>query len=478
MIKNKRQYAATAKQVQLFKEALARWSADDMPVGFDPRMHQAQRDGFESQLESLQNQLTEFDALQNGCIEAISLKSLDELPVGLIKARIARGLTQKELAEKVGVKTQQVQRWEAEDYENVNFSSMIDIAHALELDISETIRLPAKHRPAFSALKDLGITKAFINARLVPTKLKWLNPDMDKAELLAAAADRLDKIFGCKIATDGTVANDDRFLLVASEGRFKIPADATANKVTAYAVYAKHLAEIVARATADLSIYAIPRDWKALRTALLGDAPMSFERLLNGAWDMGIPVLPLADPIRFHGVCWRIHGRNVVVLKQPMSFESRWAFDLVHEIYHAGENPELDSMAAVQCDPMDETRRESDDEANANNMAGNVLLNGLAEELYQKIITAAGNKWQLIPVAQQVAKDADVNIGHLANYLAFRLNADSFIEWWGPAAMLQPETDPPFETAKKVFFERVNLAELSAEDRDLLEQALSDPEIS
>jgi Zn-dependent peptidase ImmA (M78 family) len=311
----------------------------------------------------------------------------------------------------------------------------------------------------------------------VPTKLKWLNPDMDQAELLAAAACRLDKIFGCKIATDGTVANDDRFLLVASEGRFKIPADATANKVTAYAVYAKHLADIVARATVHLPIHAIPRDWKALRTALLGDAPMSFERLLNGAWDMGIPVLPLADPIRFHGVCWRINGRNVVVLKQPMSFESRWAFDLVHEIYHAGENPELDSMAAVQCDPMDEARRESDDEANANNMAGNVLLNGLAEELYQKIITAAGNKWQLISVAQQVAKDADVNIGHLANYLAFRLNADSFIEWWGPAAKLQPETDPPFETAKKVFFERVNVASLSQEDRELLEQALSDPEL-
>ena len=134
-------------------------------------------------------------------------------------------------------------------------------------------------------------------------------------------------------------------------------------------------------------------------------------------------------------------------------------------------------MAAVQCDPMDEARRESDDEANANNLAGNVLLNGLAEELYQKAIAAAKNKWQLIPVAEQIAKAADVNIGHFANYLAFRLNADSFIEWWGPAAKLQPETDPPFETAKKVFFERVNVASLSQEDRELLEQALSDPEL-
>lgn len=477
MIKNKRQYAATAKQVELFTEALARWSADNIPSGFDSRMHKAQRDGLESQLDSLQNQLNEFDALQNGCIEAISLTSLDELPVGLIKARIARGLTQKVLAEKIGVKAQQVQRWEAEDYQNVNFSSMIDIAHALELDISETIRLPAKHRPAFSALKDLGITKAFISARLVPTKFKWINPVMDQAELLAAAADRLDNIFGCKIATDGTVANDDRFLLAASEGRFKIPADATANKVTAYAVYAKHLAEIVARATTHLPIHIIPRDWKDLRKALVGNAPMSFEKLLNGAWDMGIPVLPLADPIRFHGVCWRIHSRNVVVLKQPMPFESRWAFDLVHEIYHAGESPELDSMSAVQCDPMDEARRESDDEANANNMAGNVLLNGQADELYKQIITAASNKRQLISVAKQVAKNTGVNIGHLANYLAFRLNADSFIEWWGPAAMLQPETDPPFETARKVFFERMDFTGLSSVDRDLLEQALSDPEL-
>jgi hypothetical protein len=111
-------------------------------------------------------------------------------------------------------------------------------------------------------------------------------------------------------------------------------------------------------------------------------------------------------------------------------------------------------------------------------MAGNVLLNGLADELYKAVVSqSGGNKWQLKTIAEKVARDANVNIGHLANYLAFRLNSDSFIEWWGTAAKLQPDTAPPFETAKKVFYERVNLANLAVEERDLLEQALSDPDM-
>lgn len=478
MIKNQRQYAITSKQVKLFEEALTRWSPESAPAGMEPVIHQAQRDGLESQLESLRTQLSEFETLQKGDIGLISLQSLDELPLGLIKARIARGLTQKELAERVGVKVQQVQRWESEDYENVSFNSMIDIAHALELDISETIRLPARPRPAFASLKEIGISKNFIRARMVPTNLMWRNSGMDDAELLRSASDRLGKIFGCRISADGTVANDPRFHLVAGEGRFKVPADAKATKVNAYAVYARHLADIVARASVNMPIKAVPRDWRVLRQEFLGDETPSFERLLNGAWNLGIPVLPLADPIRFHGVCWRIHGRNIVVLKQPMPFESRWAFDLIHEIYHAGESPELNSMKAVECDPMDEERRESDDEHSANNMAGNVLLNGLADELYQRVIqAAAGHIVRLKAAAQKVAHEANVNIGDLANYLAFRLNADQFVEWWGVAANLQPETEPPFETAKKVFFERIDFSKIPIEDVELLKQALSDPDI-
>ena len=42
----------------------------------------------------------------------------------------------------------------------------------------------------------------------------------------------------------------------------------------------------------------------------------------------------------FHGACWRYEGRNAVVLKQTPKHEARWAFDLLHELFHAGQRPE------------------------------------------------------------------------------------------------------------------------------------------
>ena len=42
------------------------------------------------------------------------------------------------------------------------------------------------------------------------------------------------------------------------------------------------------------------------------------------------------------------------------------------------------------------------------------------------------------------------------------------------AAQLQPMKSSPFDIAKKVFFERLDLNSLSLEDKDLILQALDD----
>jgi HTH-type transcriptional regulator / antitoxin HipB len=60
------------------------------------------------------------------------------LPLALIRARISMGMTQKELAEKMGVKEQQVQRDEANQYSSAGFQRFLAVAQALNLKIQET----------------------------------------------------------------------------------------------------------------------------------------------------------------------------------------------------------------------------------------------------------------------------------------------------------------------------------------------------
>ena len=59
------------------------------------------------------------------------LTKLNDLPQALIRARIASGLSQRELAMRLGLKEQQIQRYEATKYASASLSRVIEVAQAI-----------------------------------------------------------------------------------------------------------------------------------------------------------------------------------------------------------------------------------------------------------------------------------------------------------------------------------------------------------
>ena len=139
MIANERQYRITRAALTRFEEALTNSSQE--PSQLDPRLQRAIREGIESQVHELREELAEYDALRSGRVAVLELASLRELPDALIRARIARGLTQKQLAERLGVKEQQLQRWEATRYAGISLDRVQQIADALGVTIREEVIL-------------------------------------------------------------------------------------------------------------------------------------------------------------------------------------------------------------------------------------------------------------------------------------------------------------------------------------------------
>jgi transcriptional regulator with XRE-family HTH domain len=105
-------------------------------------MRALMREAMESQLEDLRQQLAEYDALRTGHIQVLELDSLAQLPEAFIRARIAAGLTQKELARRLGMREQQVQRYEATRYSGVSLTRLQQVADALGVRIHERVLLP------------------------------------------------------------------------------------------------------------------------------------------------------------------------------------------------------------------------------------------------------------------------------------------------------------------------------------------------
>ncbi len=139
MITNERQYRITKAALKRFEAGLVALKASGPGSDVHPRIHEAMIEANESQRDELCEELERYDDLRSGRVAQRTLHSLLELPIALIEARIAARLTQRELAKRLGVPEQQVQRWEANSYSGVAIERLQEIADALQLQVLETV---------------------------------------------------------------------------------------------------------------------------------------------------------------------------------------------------------------------------------------------------------------------------------------------------------------------------------------------------
>lgn len=137
MITNERQYRIAQSDIQRFEAARSAVDAQNLDV--HPKLRKAMRAGMESQLQDLCDEVAEYEALRDGKVTSLKFDTLVGVPVGLIKARIARGLTQKALAEALHLKEQQIQRYEATLYEGASIVRIQQVADVL--GVREQVKL-------------------------------------------------------------------------------------------------------------------------------------------------------------------------------------------------------------------------------------------------------------------------------------------------------------------------------------------------
>jgi len=141
VIKNEKQYRITKAQVRRFQDALAELAGQQRPSNIAPPLWEAQREAAESQMEDLREQVEAYERLHVSQSKTVVLEGVEDLPKALIRARIAAGMTQEGLARRLGVKPQQVQRYEATEYESASFARILKVVQALGLRMPKAARL-------------------------------------------------------------------------------------------------------------------------------------------------------------------------------------------------------------------------------------------------------------------------------------------------------------------------------------------------
>jgi len=138
MITNERQYRITSGQLEKLKVAVNNFDIKTTTERTKSKiLAKAELEALKSEFENLSLQMKEYEALKSGSVGTLKASTLQELPIILIKARITKGWSQRQLADAIGVKEQQIQRYEAEEYASANLHRLVEVAHALGLNISE-----------------------------------------------------------------------------------------------------------------------------------------------------------------------------------------------------------------------------------------------------------------------------------------------------------------------------------------------------
>ena len=135
MVTNQKQYKITLGHISNFEKALKALSLSEEAKKAHPLRRKLHEDALQSQLDTLREEVAAFERLTEHGDEPHEVGSLAGLAEGLIKARIAAGLTQKQLAERLGIKEQQIQRYEASSYRAASLERVREVMDALGIDV-------------------------------------------------------------------------------------------------------------------------------------------------------------------------------------------------------------------------------------------------------------------------------------------------------------------------------------------------------
>jgi len=401
--------------------------------------------------------------------------------------RTSRGLASKELAARAGITPQSLSRIE-HGHHDVVYTTLQRILAAMGYSLRDLAVAPTPRITLAALLKRLagvGIDRGFVLARLLPDRLKGAllrgADGINEGDTVREIAEVVARVYGWTVPhiLGGEPLRLDPSL--AAGVRFKAQRRVDELRAPAYTFYAHYIALLTLQSTTGLEVRPMPGDPNAFREAVLAEyGDLGFASILHFVWAHGIPVIPLRDPGAFHGACWRVDGRSIIVLKQITESQARWAHDLLHEVEHViahlgDDRPSMVEGEQIAIGPQADTKTQEEREASA--FASAVLLTD-PEALTARAVTIAGGSIERLKDAVgRVAAEEHVAVDALANYVAGRLSQQK-INWWGAATNLQTVQPSPWTLARDQLVAYADLDALAEQDRSMLLRALANPEES
>lgn len=418
----------------------------------------------EGEVQELSEQVNDYEKLRRGIIESFDSHDLLGLPSYAVRKRIALNKSLEELAKDTGISVKKLEEYEEDLFVDASPKDLAEVIRILEISVPDSLLEMLQFK--ITELKrtittSLGNLEKFI----LPEEIKQgENHSLGYLKLFS----RLKGIY--KEYAEGFIfqTKDSINLSSFSTLRYKAPKGVTPELVYSYTAFVSYLAKVFSDCC-EMQGKHLYTDYKIFREQILTRyGAINLESCVNYMWDLGIPVVPLKAKGGFHGACWRSEGKNVIVLKQQVNSEARLLFDLLHEYWHATQEPDLQERSVIDfAETLSQTNQDAEETA-ANNFASDVIFNGKSKELIHECYVSAN--WNLPFIKNAVIRVSEahgVDTGALANFVARDIQ-DKNSNWWGAAQTLQNKNNP-YSILLKVLEERLDIGDIdNTLDRELI----------
>ncbi len=91
----------------------------------------AVRASYQSMIRQLEDEVREYDELRAGDFSPVPVTRLDQIAPSIVRMRIAKGVSQTQLAHRLGVSKQVISRYEESDYQTVGVARLQEILDAI-----------------------------------------------------------------------------------------------------------------------------------------------------------------------------------------------------------------------------------------------------------------------------------------------------------------------------------------------------------
>lgn len=324
-------------------------------------------------------------------------------------------------------------------------------------------------------MRAVGLNRKFIENRILPNStLQGLNSTRHFKEHFYSAIDYISQVFN--LEKDELIEFENLSFTGATSNRamFKKPSNSNLSQIRAYSHYVHFISKAALKAYPYKDVDEYPSNIDEFRSLILQkNGRMDLESILSVVWDLGICVLPLSDSGIFHGAAWNIDGRHIIILKQKTNSHAKWLFDLLHEMYHVFVHLEEEGASVIETEELSLiSSNDSEEEMEANSFANQLLLGENAEELAKKCVKRADSRAERLKQAViDIAREENVRVDALANYLAYRLDSEG-TNWWATAYSLQVAEPSPIEFTKNYLKRNLDFNQLNDIESNMLSMAI------